>query len=553
MKIKIKNKLLLIFCCLMFVNANSQTLTTSEELLYKAMSDEMNRNKDELELNNQGKPFYIAYSYNKSSRLFISGSLGGLIANYYAPVSAMGTVELYLGDNKTTSDLQYRGNFGGYRVPIDADYDALRYHFWLASDISYKGALKARSVKESRLRNEVKTAEEAELNDFERLPSEVTAIYPDKNYEANKSEWEKNIKELSAEFKNYSELYNTLVKVETVSGVIYKISTDGVKIRQPYSYMKLTANASILAVDGSEITDSWGISKILPSEIPQLEEIKKQLKSFSETLIKLSKCEIIKEYYSGPVLMEGGACSSLFTANLIQDKGLLASRQPASGGVNSLILEFGKKVIDSRITIKNFTSLQEYNKTPLYGHYTIDAQGFPSKNDVTLIDKGIFAGLLNGRVPTVQAKTSTGSSRYGYSTFELNYYLAPGTIHISIDKGTKQEKMKDALIQAAKKANKNCAYIIRKFSGRSSHIFRVDLKSGAETMIRISDLSQLGLDVLNNVLEISSKENVSNYFHDGKIPCSLICPSSILLKNVELRSVKSPIQKIPDLVYPLKR
>ena len=37
--------------------------------------------------------------------------------------------------------------------------------------------------------------------------------------------------------------------------------------------------------------------------------------------------------------------------------------------------QLGRKIIDSRLTIKNYTNMQEYNGIPLAGHYEIDCDG----------------------------------------------------------------------------------------------------------------------------------------------------------------------------------
>ena len=60
------------------------------------------------------------------------------------------------------------------------------------------------------------------------------------------------------------------------------------------------------------------------------------------------------------------------------------------------------------------------------------------------------------------------------------------------------------------------AYIVRSLAGKASRIYRVDL-DGKETQVRFGDVSGLTLINLKRMLNISSKENVSNYILNGQL------------------------------------
>lgn len=64
-----------------------------------------------------------------------------------------------------------------------------------------------------------------------------------------------------------------------------------------------------------------------------------------------------------------------------------------------------------------------------------------------------------------ETQHSTGSSRFVMTGSDIVYATAPGTIHIQVDKGTKQDKMKKALIKAAKDEGLDYAYIRRSIAG----------------------------------------------------------------------------------------
>ncbi len=120
-------------------------------------------------------------------------------------------------------------------------------------------------------------------------------------------------------------------------------------------------------------------------------------------------------------MFEGGAVATILANNLLYRGGLIASRTltPTRGG---LVDQFGSKIMDNRLTIKNYTAMKEYNGIPLYGYYEVDGEGVTPEAEMTLVEKGVFKKMLNGRTPTLQALETTGSARlYPITTKSYRY------------------------------------------------------------------------------------------------------------------------------------
>ena len=96
--------------------------------------------------------------------------------------------------------------------------------------------------------------------------------------------------------------------------------------------------------------------------------------------------------------------------------------------------QLGRKIMDSRLTVKNYTMLVEYDGTPLFGHYEIDGDGVVPAAELTLVENGVFKRMLNGRVPTLKAPESTGSARFMISPDNPVAIVSPGTIHVQTSK-----------------------------------------------------------------------------------------------------------------------
>jgi len=541
---------------LVFFLLAGPVVAQSEEdrVIFKAMQDELQRNKAELALPGMDKPFYLSYSFGMYRQFEVIGVLGAITNSLELPWRGIGSTQLLLGDYAHTSDSRYVGQFYKVGMPGEADYDMIRRNFWLVSDVAYKMALREAAGKEAALKANPQTPEEAALPDLVRAEPITKIVESKVPYEIDLKAWENVIRELSAIFKGYKEIYNSSVGISGLDMAVYKQTSEDVTMKQPVSYANLFAQGYVTTEEGVRIGDALSILVARPQDMPSLEDLKRKVTAFAEGLIKLKNAPVVDEFYSGPVLFEDGASSGIFVNNLLNQGGLFAYRkavgQPAGRTLEGRI---GRKIVDNRLTVKNYTSLDKYNGTPLLGAYEIDAEGVVPEKEMTLVDKGILRRMLNGRVPSLKTPFSTGSSRFVMSGSDIVYVTAPGTIHIQVDKGTKQDKMKKALIKAAKDEGLDYAYIVRGLAGPASRIYKVDVKDGSETQVRFGDVSAINLAKMKRVLDISSKENVSNYILNRQVLSSLIYPASVLIEDVEINKSEPKKEKEPVLKFPLQR
>lgn len=543
--------LLLCFLLLGPVFAQSE----QDQVIFKAMQDELQRNKENLALPGMDKPFYLSYSLGRYRQFEVSGVLGAITNSLNLPWRGVGSSQLLLGNYDNTSDSRYVGQFMKVGMPAEADYDMIRQNFWLVTDAAYKWALQESAAKEAALKANPRTPEEAALPDLVKAEP-ITKIVESKPYDINMKEWENAIRELSAIFKNYKDIYNSSVGISGLDMEVYKQTSEGVVMKQPVSYVNFYAQGFVNTEDGVRIGDVYSVLVARPQDMPSLEELKKNVTAFAENLIKLKNAPEVEEFYSGPVLFEDGASAGIFTDNLLNQGGLFAYRKADNGrgqAAKTLDGRIGRKIMDNRLTVKNYSALDKYNGVSLLGAYEIDAEGVVPEKEMTLVDKGILRRMLNGRVPSLKTPQSTGSSRFVMTGSDIVYVTAPGTIHIEVEKGTKQDKMKKALIKAAKDEGLDYAYIVRSLAGMASRIYKVDVKDGSETQVRFGDVSAINLAKIKRVLDISSKENVSNYILNRQVLSSLIYPASILIEDVEINKSEPKKEKEPVLKFPLQR
>lgn len=542
--------LLLFFLLVGTVSAQSE----QDRVIFKAMQDEIERNKDSLMLSDAPEPCFISYALGRFQQFEVIGILGGIVKSFESTENTTGGVQLLSGDYGYTSDLMYLGQYVEVALPQEVDYLGIRRGFWNATDAMYKYSLQAMAAKQAYLKANPKTGEEAALADLQKVEAIERVVEAKDPYTIDIKYIENVIKELSLLFENYKEIYDTRVGITGIDMEIYRQTTDGVSVKQPTRFVNLYAKGSVTTDEGERISDTYALFVKCPRDLPSLEELKEEVKKFSERLIGLKNAPRVEEFYAGPVLFEEGAASAIFIRNLLSKSGVIAYRKPdVEQGRNLKTLDdrFGKKIIDTRLSVKNYSTLDKYNGVSLLGSYEIDAEGVVPEKEMILVDHGILRGMLNGGVPTLKTPCSTGSSRYIYDG--VAYRTAPGTLHVQVDKGIKQEKMKKELIKAAKEEGLDYAYIVRRTGGVNALLYRVDVKDGRETLMRAADVSDINLAKIKRVLGISSKEEVSNYMLSGGVLTSLIYPSSILIEDVEISKIPLQVEKQPVIPYPLQR
>ena len=526
----------------------------ADRTIFKAMRDEMKRNREQLALPGMQKPFFMSYAFGHYRQFEVVGILGSIVNSYEMPAASVGAVQLLLGDYAHTSDGTYAAPMTQCPMPAEIDYDAIRRNFWLASDGMYKYALQSQASKEAALKNNPLSPEEAALPDLEQVSAVSKSIESAEPYTIDRPALEQMVADVSAVFKNYKDIESSIVVLSGFDTDIYKHTSAGVETKQPLSFVSLSARAQVMTDDGVIIGDVFSVQAARPEDLPSAEELKKQVAAFADNLLALRVAPSVEDYYSGPVLFEDGACSSMFIANLLHKGGLIAFRKAVGGRGNYGLAErMGGKIMDKRLTVKNHTALKEYNGITLAGNYEIDAEGVVPAPEMTLVENGILKGLLNGCIPAPKAPHSTGSSRYVLAPSNLAYTTAPATIHISVSEGLKQEKMKKELLKAAKEEGLEYAYIVRKVAGSASLVYRVDVKDGKETLVRNAALSGIGLTEMERMWEISSEEMVFNYVWNNQVLSSMICPRSVLLEDVKITKAAVKPEKAPILPSPLKR
>jgi hypothetical protein len=551
----------LIFATIISFIVLTPAFSQQENLIFKAMKDEMERSKRELILPASPAPWFISYTTAETSYISVIASKGVVLNTKVSPKERVHSANLYVGNNNFSSDYSYSGNgiLSSALSPIDDNYEQLRRGFWQTSDIAYKFAVEVYKSKQNNIKNANLTEEEKTLNDM--LPLTKIEKREDKPavMNLNRKSYEDLSKKLSAELLKYPALFDTRVIIDGIITNYYFASTEGTQFVEPVSYVSLTVNGKIRNNKGQIIRDKRVIISSDFDKLPSENELIKLVNEFASDMVSIQSAVEMEEYYFGPVLFENEASATIFASNLISPSGIFSFRKPvqvmasvarventsSKRDVKPLEERMGKKVLDSRITVVNKTDMKTFGNTPIIGSYSIDAQGVAPIKEVTLIENGILKNLLSTRVPTIKVGHSTGSLRFGARPRSVILEVSPGVLEISAPMGNTLSQLKEELIKAAMEEGLEYAYIVRKISGDTDqYIYRVSVKDGSESLVTGAEISAVPLNKLKRVLGVSKGQMVYNYLYKGVVPLSVIHPEALLIEDIEIN--KKPLNIVKD-------
>jgi len=556
---------IVVFCMIptMFVFAQTETF---EQIAFKAMQDEIDRNMSQLKLDKLKSPYYISYLVTDAALFNVNSQLGAVVQVVDRPYRSQDS-KVLIGNN-TRNNLNFVNEnslfnwFGGsiyIPLPKENDYNAIRRSLWMDTDNEYKAAAEIYEAKITAINQQNLPAEEVNLIDM----SDITAgknILTSEDVDFNdivsglvKMKLVNMANSLSAVFADYSNITKSGVNLYVYYANALFLSSEKVQYKIPFTLVCLRVYAEAVAVDGEPLMDYIQILVPTTAELPTESVLKKQIQTMASTLELLRKAPAIEETFSGPVMFEGEAVGEIVAQCFIDNpNGLLASRKPIAGNPafarsyarylskeNNLEQLTGKKVISRDISIAAVDNQKQFNGIPLIGNYTIDADGINVPAKTTLIEDGVLKTLLTDRIPTLKNAKSNGHKRFALSDGSLSAVLGAGVIELSSSSAKSYEELKAALIAAAKEEDYEYAYIVRKVANpmanvpglstytstssdvafstsRPVYIYRISVKDGKEELVRSAKISDLSLKSFKRIVGISTEKQVYNTLLKGK-------------------------------------
>jgi len=536
-------------------------LLAQDDIVVRAMRDEMDRSMKQLQLENLEKPYYISYRVIDSDSTSVSASFGALNNSSHSR-SRTFTVEVRVGDYKLDSTNFFSfsiSNFGMVSMlngtttlPLEDDYKELRRQMWLATDAAYKKAVENLSKKRAALQNKVDTDH---IPDFTREnPAQNTVDAP--VIHADSAQWEAQARSLSGLFRQMPEIYTSGVSFSAANSYIRYLNSEGTSYTRREPRVTFSAHAATQAHDGAPLEDSIWLYSRSVAELPSSDELASRVRTLGQHLKDL-RAASASENYNGPVLVEGDAAAQLFRQVFVPN--LIGTRRPLMdnplGGQltnqaeNAFIDKIDARVLPEFLSVTDNPTLAEYNKIPLAGWCTVDEDGVPTR-ETRLVEKGILKTLLTTRDPIRGIGHSTGSRHAGQA--------APSNLFVTAENGLSQADLHTKFMDLVKQRNKAYGIVVRLMrTGQHPVLAWKVYPDGREELIRGMQFSGLNAATFKEIVAASKDQNILTVdfrpqpglgmftiADESYAPVTLAVPS-LLFDDVTVRKVRGEMSKPP--------
>ena len=443
----------------------SSPLKAGDDVLFKAMRDELDRSMTKLQLADLDKPYFIAYTVQDGTNWRVSASLDSLLEKTETRVRFL-TVEVRVG-NRTLDNTNFFSSpfgatgvvrmFGGtVRLPLEDDYQEVRRQMWLATDGAYKKALEDISRKRAALRNRTEAERLADFSQEE--PVQIREdVFP---VAVNLEEAARLAKELSAVFRQMPGIFTSKVRLGVSNVRTLYVNSEGSSFTRTSPTVSLVALAATQALDGMPLQDFVALYGRSMGELPGKEMLAARVREMGERLEKLREAPLL-DRYNGPVLFEGQAAAEVCSQILAPR--LLAVRRPVAESPqveaylgmmdNPFLDKLGARVLPEFLSVVDNPTLPEFNQTRLLGSYQVDDEGVRAR-ETMLVEKGILKTLLAARSPVSGIAHSTGNRR--------SSGVLPSNLIVSAEKGLSDQELREQFFKLIKRRGKEYGIVVRR-------------------------------------------------------------------------------------------
>ena len=324
----------------------------------RAMGDELQRSVAELQFKDLEKPYFIQYVILDREQYRAEATFGALTASNKDRVrmlQAQVRVGDYYFDNSefVTGQGFQGGNQSGVlsTTVIDDDYDAVRHSLWLTTDAAYKQSVEQLARKRAFVQNKIR---EEQIPDFSK-ESSVTALGTRRRLEFDKTLWEKQIREWSAIFKEFSGIQESTVTIRALAVNKYLVNSEGTRTLQPSTMVTLQIEARTEAADGMRLNHAIPFNAASFEQLPSKETVDDAIRRLAADLTALRSAPLFNRDYSGPVLLTGQASAEMFARvlapNLSGQRFPLTDREQSQTNFSELTERMNRPVLPAFISV----------------------------------------------------------------------------------------------------------------------------------------------------------------------------------------------------------
>lgn len=594
-----------IFIALVAIGFLSGTLRAIEpevlpgsSILMEACEEELARSMT-LQMEDLDKPYFIQFNVDDNLAYRIAASHGALVSsdrNRRRVFSSDVRTGDYTLDNTNFAGAGGGGRFAGGRgrggggrgpvargaapLPTDDSPLAIREAIWAAVDDDYKQSAETLAKKRAYMKEKNLTDRP---DDFTKLPA-VTEIGAPASMTFDRTAWEQNVTQLSAQFKKHPRIQDSDVQLAARLSNAYILNSEGTRLRKGETSVVLSISASGQSKDGMQVSDRLAYVGLTPADLPPIAQITADIEKLVADLTAAMDAPILDDY-NGPVLIDGRAAPRVFRSMLVNGivgrSDPVGSQRRAMAGAEALERQFGQAILPKSFQVFDDPTMTKVNDMPVAGHYLFDDEGVAAKR-VDIVVNGVLKDLCMSRTPTKKLTGSNGHGRRGGGGASPRPEI--GCLVIEDSKGLSDAELKQALIDAAKDAGLDFGIRVASLEGgagggraemiarmarrgrgggggfggggfgRGSQlgdpilIYKVFVEDGREEPVRGCEFGEVNMKALKKIIAAGKTPIVQNS-EAGGIGTTIVAPA-ILFEELELTSIEQENETRPLLAPP---
>lgn len=537
-------------------------------VLLTTMGEELDYAMAHLKAPDGTKPYFMAYSVTDDHNLSIGAELGALNVKDEAHNRLL-DVDVRVGDHKIDNTHKLRGGplgfdpsdmLGRQATPLSLSTDptAIRQSIWLATDRSFKNAVKKYQRVLTNLKTKVE--EEDQSDDFSKEKPHVFSE-PEVSLQVDAKSWTDRLRHVSELASKYPLIYESQVQLTATAENKYFVSSEGSRLRHGQKYLRVLVRASTKAEDGMDLSQSYIFSAASAAGLPGEKELTKAFQGVIDMVLALRAAPLV-EPYTGPAILMNRA-SGVFFHEIFGHR-IEGHRQKDVEEGQTFTKKIGKSVLPSFLSVHDDPTKARWGDIDLRGYYKFDDEGIPAE-DAVLVKDGILKTFLLSRSPVKGFDHSNGHGRR--SPGQAVESRMGNTIVYS-SKTVPFPKLREMLIEECKKQNRPYGLLFQDITGGFTGtrragaqmfkvlpvvVYRVYADGRPDELVRGVDIVGTPLSSFNKIIMTGDDPDVFNGTcgsTSGWVPVSAVSPS-ILVSEIEIEKRTREQDKPPILPPPI--
>jgi predicted Zn-dependent protease len=534
-----------------------------------AMVQELERSMKRLKLPSYESPYFISYTVRDYDIVDLTGRLGALYTDARTR-TRQAYVEVRVGSYQfdNTADASAAGDWNqaneeiyqpGAEIPLDDDGDALRGTLWLLTDTRYKAALAA--LNQKRGARATKVVEDEKLPAFAKTAVQ-TGVDPAVPLVVDRAAWGRALRAASAVMKKHPDVFDSEVRLQINHETRTYVTSEGTRLITESTIWGLHIQGVARADDGVVLDHGRSFYGAAESELPAPEKLAAEVERVAVELEQLRRAPVL-DPYTGPAILMEEATGVLF--HEVIGHRLEGERLTDEQEGQTFKGQIGQRVLPAFLDVVDDPTQRKQGATSLNGWYRWDDEGVPAEKTV-LVEKGVLKTYLTSRRPITGALRSNGHGRAEGTSDPM---ARMGNLVVRSSQQVPYAELKRRLVEEVRKQGKPFGLILRDITGGSTNtasygyqafkgtprlVYRVDAKTGDETLVRGVELVGTPLTSINKIVATSDGAGVFNGYcgaESGYVPVSTVAPA-VLLTEIELQRAQRTRQRPIVLPPPWK-